>query len=626
MKRTILASVLLPLVSFAGKPNIQLQIDPPRSVNGEMIKFNVSLRLDSNTPVRAPGMPPLSDWRVANAFDSQSVSSTLVNGRIATRFQYEYTWFLRPLRTGNLKIPPLIIYVGQEPYKTEEVTVAVDRLPDGSTRPNSPPLAGGGPHHQPVTPDAQDPMGDPSTPMPNFTPPARQAFFVKAEASKTNVYQGELITLSYSLYEKNPSVNNPEISKFPDFKGFLKEELLVPKTLARTPVALNGTTYYRSELIRYALFPLKAGQLKIEPLLFKADFFYNPVEDMIQNLMNGVMPQNLQPGQAMPMRKSTESIVINAKPLPAAPADAKFTGGVGRFEMDLKGPTGPVVVDQPFNLILTVKGQGNIKVLEEPSLDLPKNIEPYQTKSAYEFREDASGEKTFEYLLLPRSPGPVKIDNFRWTYFDPKTEKYVTLSAPPVSFSIEGAAAAPTTAATPAANAPAPSTWSVLVPRGQDFVAAKRIGATTILASTFAWGVQALLYAMAGLLLTRRRLEEQDEALFKNSPWEKTSRRILGKKQWPAEELALLIDQWARERITGALPDTGIHSESPRDEVFDALRNKLHPEKHKQIEPLRSLWSELDVLRFTGRKSGEAAKSQEWLDKARRAVEPLVKA
>jgi len=39
-----------------------------------------------------------------------------------------------------------------------------------------------------------------------------------------------------------------------------------------------------------------------------------------------------------------------------------------------------------------------------------------------------TGQKIFEYVLIPRLPGSQKIEPVRFSYFDPKTKKYVTLS------------------------------------------------------------------------------------------------------------------------------------------------------------------------------------------------------
>ena len=627
-----------PRLAEAARPVLQVSVDPPRAANGELIKFKILVRYETNAPMRAPRMPELNEWRIINSFDSNSVNSVLLQGRISTRFQYEYTWLLKPLRTGKLLIPGLDLWVGSAHYKTDEVEVIVDRLADGSQRPQMPPSqrpSHPAPHAQPQ--DDEDPWGGqvpqlPSTQGPtasqrDFVPPARQGFFVRAEASNSKVYQGELITLSYVLYERRPSIANPEISKFPDFKGFLKEELSIPKTLTRTPVTVQGETLYRSELIKYAIFPLKSGQLKVEALSFKADYIASPIDDMIGNLMNGVVPPNFGQnfGQPIPMRKSTQAVPVESKPLPSPPPGAVFTGGVGTFKMEVQAPTGRLQVDQPFTVTLTIKGSGNVKVIEEPPLSLPKNIEPYQTKNNYEFHEDATGYKSFEYLLLPRAPGKVQLPGITWTYFDPQKAQYVTLNSEPMEFNIEGSTGGGNSSAG-ATQAPTPTKalqWSVPGSGRQNFIPLSEMQDTWV--ARPAWALQAGLYALLAFIFLRRKKEESETDLFRRAPWEKTSRLILSKSARPKMELAILVDQWTRERLAGFVKRPDIHSESSRDEFLEALKTKVHPENYRHLDVLKKFWSELDLLRFTGETSKDNADSKNLLDQATRAINPLLK-
>lgn len=619
-------------------PVISVSADPSQSHNGEPVLFKIRVQNDERDPVQPPQLPILTDWEVTNASRAEFPTSIIVNGKIRYRYQGEFTYVLKPLRKGTLKIPSLTVGIGTKSYQTDPMVVIVDQLPNGAAtrprlgqRPQAPPLSPPG-----FDPD-EDPFADPfANNAPEELPPidqvpqqslpasTRESFFLRAEASKTNVYQGELIVLSYALYQKaSANIGNAEISKFPDFKGFLKEELLIPKNFTRTPVSLHGEPYFRSEILRYAVFPLKSGLLKIEPMVFKADSVTSP-RDILQNLMRGQLPQNLNGMNPIPMSKASEELKILSKPLPAAPTGASFTGGVGQFKMDVKGPTGTLRAEQPFTIQVTIAGRGNVKAIEEPQLKLPKELESFQTKNSYEFNEDATGYKTFEYLINPHAGGKFLIDPLIWSYFDPQSGKYVTLKGEALELNIEGPSASPGSGSAGANPAPPVATFSAPKVGVQDFDSLSSIDSSSFIASPLIWIAQALLYAYAALLLWRRRQADNLASRYRASPWERTEKEIFARKDWTKKELSNLVDQWIRERLAGALGDSEIHSESSRDEISDALKRRTGTEKSAEMDKLKQLWERMDLYRFAGSQSADERSGRELFEKSRSVIEALL--
>ncbi|MBS1984669.1 MAG: protein BatD [Bdellovibrionales bacterium] len=658
MRKSLLVSLFfgMSVAHAASRPVLQVSADPERSANGEPIHFKVFVKYEGNAPIRPPRMPVLSEWQVLNNFAADSHQTNVINGIYSLVHRYEYSWILKPLRTGTLVIPSMEVWIGTGTgYKTEEVKVIVDRLAAGNGSNSPPPMARPQPGQVPS--DDEDPIdnleeeilrrfaqgmrGQPPTippptqqpglprPLPvpkNFTPP-NEPVFVRAEPSSTRVYQGELITLSYSLYERAPSTTNHEFAKFPDFKGFLKDELFMAKQLTRTPTEVGGRTLLRSELFRYALFPLKSGELKIDPFTLKADYYYNPAqEDLMNNPMFQMLPHNMGGMQAMPLRKSSLPLVITSLPLPPAPADAVFTGGVGQFDMKWEGPAGDLHVDQPFTVMLTISGTGNVKAITEPALTLPKGLEASQTKPSSELRPDATGYKSFEFLILPREAGKYTLNPLRWTYFDPKKAQYITLQTTPLELTVGASTAGTPASAAGAPAAPIVAKWAPVEMGPQQFVRTSEIGQSRRgpLTSFAAWAFQGVLYVVGTVVLLRRRQLQNEEALYRNSPWEKTRRQIFAKDGWRKDELAILLDQWTRERLAGWLQIQTIHSESAREEILAALRERLHVEYHREIEPLRKLWSELDILRFTGGSSTELTKPKPFFERAEKTCMALL--
>lgn len=596
------------------KPVIQLSTDPGHSMNGESVLFKIKVVNDTDGDVGTPQMSELADWDVANSYTSSSRNMRIINGDVKYSVSTEFSYILQPRKTGLLKIPSLLMTIGNDTYRTAEVTVQVDKMPSGATQR---PRLNAGPQ---TNPGFQPP---PSTPFrPDFDIPERESFFVRAEASKKNVYQGELILLNYALYQRKIlNLAEPGIAKFPDFKGFLKEDLDIRAQYTPTPVEVRGESFYRAELIKFAIFPLRSGRLRVDPLLFKATLLPSQA-DVLNSLMSGQPP----PTDGIPMEKATQELIIDAKPLPPLPPNSPFTGGVGQFTMEVKTPpAGKLHVDQPFSISMTITGRGNVKSIEEPQLPYPQSVEHTNTRTQYEFHQDATGFKTFEFLLLPRSVGKFHMDAITWIYFDPVKEKYETLSSGPIDLDIEAGTGNPDSK--PEAAPVVEKTFASWRAGTQTFVNWTKISQASIIASPAAWITQFFLYALAAFVFWRKRADRARSAFFQKMPWEKTAEIIRSKNEWDNKELALLVDQWIRERIAGIIGDQvkNIHSESPRDDYMDALRNLLHTEFYRYLDPLKLYWSDLDIVRFSGDKSSRA-KVADLFERAQRIVQPLITA
>lgn len=616
----LLATLVTGTSSIQAKPVVHVMTDPGRSMRGETIMFKIRITNDTDGEIDPPQMPMLTDWDLTNSFTSTSRSMRVLNGDIKYTITTELTYILRPLRAGLLKIPSLSFKIGAETHKTEGTTIQVDRVASGPIPRTRPPMM---PQMNPRGPNpfasSAPPPPSPPAASSDVDVPDRETLFVRAEPSKKSVYQGELISLAYSIYERHQmGLAEPSIIKFPDFKGFLKEELDINKNYTPVPVQVNGETFLRIELIRFAVFPIRSGRLHIEPLRFRATVMPTAA-DLMNSMMNGTIPS----ADGIPMEKASQELIIDSKPLPPLPLNAPFTGGVGQFQVDVKGPpSNRLQVDQPFSITVTIAGKGNIKSIEEPHLNPPKSFESGTTRTQYEFRPDATGFKSFEYLLIPRAAGKVRIEGLEWTYFDPIKEQYQSYKGPPLDFDVDPSTATPKDEKAAVAKKLEFSEWKT---DPQHFVSWKNIFTPGLLGSKAVWGAQGVLYTFLLFLFWRKKAQEKESAYYMEMPWEKTAKIILSQGEWDNQELALLIDLWARQRLTGLLHDVQheIHTESPRDDFLTSLRDNLVPDYHDSLTPLKKYWSDLDLMRFSGSRSSQA-RGADFLNRAKSIFQNII--
>ncbi|MBV5342166.1 BatD family protein, partial [bacterium] len=87
--------------------------------------------------------------------------------------------------------------------------------------------------------------------------------FIKAQVSKTSVYEQEPLLVTYKLYTLLDVVqcNN---RKMPDFKGFMKNEIELSQNKQFSYENFNGKNYGTVVLYQVLLFPQQAGELKID--------------------------------------------------------------------------------------------------------------------------------------------------------------------------------------------------------------------------------------------------------------------------------------------------------------------------------------------------------------------------
>ncbi len=90
-----------------------------------------------------------------------------------------------------------------------------------------------------------------------------------------------------------------------------------------------------------------------------------------------------------------------------------------------------VYVNDPVTFTITVSGNGNLRVASSPVLKLSPDIEVYDPKITDDIKNGisgSSGQKTFEYLLIPRHNGDYTIPSVTYSYFNPNAGRYEKLS------------------------------------------------------------------------------------------------------------------------------------------------------------------------------------------------------
>lgn len=376
----------------AGAQDVTVSAHGPGVVRvGE--RFNISYTVNANASgIEAPAFEGLR--LLGGPSTSFKQFTNIVNGKVEKGMEKTFTFVLMALDAGNYKIQPATATVKGKTYKSNELTLEV--LPENIT--------------------GQSNKGQTGTQNSASTSGNDQLFF-RLIPQKRNVYIGEPLVITAKIFTK-VSLQDLQNLKLPNFNGFYKQDMERKPINQLVRENVNGEIYYTGEINRVLLYPQKPGKLTISNAT---------VDAVISRRSRSFFDDFFQ----SPTRKTLASppITINVKDLPPSPNG--FTGAVGNFRFSANLDKTETIANEAITLKVSISGTGNIKLIDKPKIDFPPSLEVFDPKvnlSINQTQGGASGTKTFEYLIIPRHAGTYRISPITFSFFNPTTEKYQSVS------------------------------------------------------------------------------------------------------------------------------------------------------------------------------------------------------
>ena len=263
--------------------------------------------------------------------------------------------------------------------------------------------------------------------------------FLRAQVSKTNVYQGEALTVSFKLYT-NVNIVNYTVSKMPSMAGFYNQEITLPEQLQLHNETVDGINYKVGELKKVVLFPQQSGVLSIDPMeleciariQMKGGNKMDPF-GMFQDPFFG-----FNSARDVKYAFRSNKVNINVKELPPN-APPGFNGSVGSLNFDATLDKKETKANEPVSLKIKISGSGNLKLVEAPEMSFPPDIESYDPKindNLHITENGVSGSKTIEYLIIPRHEGTYDLEPITFSYFDLNKKQYISKTAGPFTLKV----------------------------------------------------------------------------------------------------------------------------------------------------------------------------------------------
>jgi len=375
---------------------------PSHVAVGEQFRLTYTVNTQDVSDFRAGNIPEELDVLIGPNRSMQS-SYQMINGHTSSSSSITYTYIVAATKNGTYTIPPAHVVVNGKSIASNSLKITVSGKAaqgNGGTRQRD---------------DDGVELRDAGSHI------SGSDLFIKVSANKKRVHEQEPVLLTYKVYTL---VSLTQLrGDMPDLKSFYTQEVDLPQQKSFSIETVNGRPYRTCTWSQYVMFPQMTGKLQIPSITFEGIVVQqNRNIDPFEAFFNGgsgyieVKKKIVAPG-----------IEIQVDPLPARPTN--FSGGVGQFTITATLNKTSVQANDPVSMRIVVSGVGNLKLIKQPLVTIPKDFDKYDAKITDQTKlttNGLEGSKIYDILMVPRHQGRYEIPPVEFTYFDTKTNSYQT--------------------------------------------------------------------------------------------------------------------------------------------------------------------------------------------------------
>ena len=425
MNRAVcLVSVTLLLFSLTAgaqtPPQIQVQIDGDTAGVGDVVHLQISATSAEAMPTD-PQIGATPGFAVRGQSASPSQTHISVNGNRSDRYTLTVDWALEARRVGTFAIGPPSVLVGGTRFAPHAVTLHVvpaGQAPQRRTQGPSPPqMPFGFSPFDPWKGLFPDPNAQPDAPPSVTTDPKLSLdaprgalYFLHATADKTSAVVGEQVT--YSVYEyidsgaSNIEVDEEDVHDAQS-ADFLKRPLLREDQDAVLVgyASVGGRTWVVKLVRRWALFPLRPGDLVVGPMSVGL----------------------IRPRAAAGSKRATETLHVTVSEPPLAGRPPGYaTGDVGHFALSAQVQPREVERGGAVGVEVELSGKGNVpSVLATPAQEGVEWLAPEVHDGVAPIgHESIGGKRRFNYVVRVNRAGDIDLGTISLPFWDPESKKY----------------------------------------------------------------------------------------------------------------------------------------------------------------------------------------------------------
>ncbi|WP_033148770.1 BatD family protein [Prevotella sp. P6B1] len=375
---------------------------PSHVAVGEQFRLSYTVNTQNVSDFRAGNIPSEFEVLIGPNRSMQS-SYQMINGHTSSTSSITYTYIVAATKGGSFTIPAAHVVVDGKKISSNTLTIKVSGSAGSSHNQNG---------------NAGEEVRDMGSRI------SGSDLFIKVSANKKRVFEQEPILLTYKVYTL---VQLTQLrGDMPDLKSFYTQEVDLPQQKSFSVETINGRPYRTCTWSQYVMFPQTTGKLHIPAITFEGIVVQqNRNVDPFEAFFNGGSGY-------VEVKKKIEApgIEIQVDPLPQRPAS--FSGGVGKFNISAQLDKTETKANDPITLRVIVSGTGNLKLIKQPSITLPKDFDKYEPKVTEQTKLTTAGiegSKIYDILIVPRHQGKYDLPPVEFTYFDTTTQRYETVKS-----------------------------------------------------------------------------------------------------------------------------------------------------------------------------------------------------
>ncbi|MDE6559069.1 MAG: BatD family protein, partial [Muribaculaceae bacterium] len=268
---------------------------------GEQFYVYVTLKnIDAEpVPIRNAGGAEVVYWTLR----SSRSSVTSINGRMSQSVEKVYAATLIARKKGNYTIDPITVG-GYKSNALKYSIVDAGSNPDSRRQAQSQPAVSGSSNDD----SGMDSSQGGESGAPTFIGKGNEQLFLRANVSKTTVYEQEALVYTVKLYTTYSSIKFIGATEAPKFDGFVIEESNAISNQL-TFETYQGKQYATAVIARYIIFPQMSGKLRIIGNKYTVstdanEYYHDP------------MFMTLTVRRPIQLNVSPNDLEVNVKPLP----------------------------------------------------------------------------------------------------------------------------------------------------------------------------------------------------------------------------------------------------------------------------------------------------------------------
>lgn len=382
----------------------------------------LQIRVENATDVQPPELPQTDGLQIQPAGPpSTSTQIRIFNGRRTESSSITLQYRVVPLREGNFTIPPLTLHADGRRVQTQPLALVATESETGDL------------------------------------------LFVGITGKQKRVYVGQPLDLVLRIWikpfrdrERNLTLSESDmwqmISEQSDWGSFLdvlrgmaqNRQRPAGEEVLRDDGQGNQRSYWLYE-VETTVYPKQAGTIGADEVRIVVNYplslgrARDPLEDFFGDSPFGgsIFGNRLGVTASRPVQASASVDAIEVVPVPTAGRPPDYQGAVGRYRIVADASPKTVAAGDPIQLQIGILGTGPMELVQAPPLAaLPELTRDFHVSDRPLAGVVEGNRKVFSTTIRPRRAGIREIPPLRFSFFDPQTERFETVTSQPIPLTV----------------------------------------------------------------------------------------------------------------------------------------------------------------------------------------------